>query len=95
MIHQRNILIAPLITEKTSNQIASNNTYTFKVSVNANKIEIKKAIEKIFSVRVININTINMLGKPKRLGKYSGKRPDWKKAIVTLRNGDRIADFEV
>jgi large subunit ribosomal protein L23 len=65
------------------------------VSINANKIEIRKAIEHIFAVKVININTIRMMGKPKRLGKYSGKRPDWKKAIVTLRNGDKIAEFGV
>jgi large subunit ribosomal protein L23 len=95
MIHPRNILIAPIITEKSSNQIASQNTYTFKVSINANKIEIAKAIENIFSVRVLAVNTIRMMGKPKRLGRYNGKRPDWKKAIVTLREGDKIADFEV
>ena len=95
MIHPRQIIISPLITEKTSQQLAGNNTYTFKVSMNANKVEIKQAIEKIFSVRVVSVNTINMLGKPKRLGKYDGKRPDWKKAIVTLKPGDKIADFEV
>lgn len=95
MIHPRNIVIAPIITEKSERQASTNNTYTFKVSINANKIEIKHAIEKIFSVKVLDINTIRMLGKPKRLGKYTGKRPDWKKAIVTLRAGDKIADFEV
>nr|MDK2850282.1 large subunit ribosomal protein [Candidatus Cloacimonadota bacterium] len=95
MIHPRNIVIAPIITEKSSNQVATTNTYTFKVSINANKIEIAKAIEHIFSVKVLGVNTIRMVGKPKRLGKYSGKRPDWKKAIVTLREGDKIADFEV
>jgi len=95
MIHPRQIIVAPLITEKTGMQMQSTNTYTFKVSMNANKIEIKNAIEKIFAVKVLNINTITMMGKPKRLGKYNGKRPDWKKAIVTLREGDRIADFEV
>mgnify|MGYP000854062418 FL=1 len=95
MIHPRNILISPIITEKSGNQLASNNTYTFKVSINANKIEIAKAIEHIFSVKVLAVNTIRMMGKPKRLGRYTGKRPDWKKAIVTLREGDKIADFEV
>ena len=94
MIHPRNIIISPIITEKSSNQMERTNTYSFKVSINANKIEIKHAIEKIFSVRVLDVNTIRMLGKPKRLGRYSGKRPDWKKAIVTLRPGDKIADFE-
>lgn len=95
MIHPRNIVIAPIITEKSNTQIATDNTYTFKVSINANKIEIAKAIEHIFAVKVLAVNTIRMMGKPRRLGKYNGKRPDWKKAIVTLREGDKIADFEV
>ncbi|MCB5252974.1 MAG: 50S ribosomal protein L23 [Candidatus Cloacimonadaceae bacterium] len=95
MIHPRNIVIAPIITEKSSSQMANTNTYTFKVSINANKIEIAKAIEQVFAVKVLGVNTIRMMGKPKRLGRYNGKRPDWKKAIVTLREGDSIADFEV
>jgi large subunit ribosomal protein L23 len=95
MIHPREIIISPLVTEKSGKQMETNNSYTFKVSMNANKIEIKKAIERIFSVRVLAVNTINMLGKPKKLGKYSGKRSDWKKAIVTLKPGDKIAEFEV
>jgi large subunit ribosomal protein L23 len=95
MIHPRNIVISPIITEKSSGQVQTQNAYSFKVSINANKIEIKNAIERIFAVKVLDVNTIRMMGKPKRLGKYSGKRPDWKKAIVTLRAGDKIADFEV
>ena len=95
MIHPRNIIISPIITEKSEKLARDNNMYTFKVSINANKIEIKRAIEKIFSVKVLDVNTIRMLGKPKSLGKYNGKRPDWKKAVVTLREGDKIADFEV
>jgi len=95
MKHTRNIIISPIITEKSEKLARDNNMYTFKVSINANKIEIKKAIEKIFSVKVLDVNTIRMLGKPKSLGKYNGKRPDWKKAVVTLREGDKIADFEV
>jgi large subunit ribosomal protein L23 len=95
MIYPRNIVIAPVITEKSERQMQDGNTYTFKVSINANKIEIKQAIERIFSVKVLDVNTIRMMGKPKRLGRYSGKRPDWKKAIVTLRAGDKIAEFEV
>lgn len=95
MIHPRNIVIAPIITEKSGQQVQATNSYTFKVSINANKIEIKKAIERIFAVKVVAVNTIRMMGKPKSLGRYNGKRPDWKKAIVTLREGDKIADFEV
>jgi len=94
MIHPRNILISPIITEKSGNQLQAQNSYSFKVSINATKIEIKHAIERIFAVKVVAVNTIRYMGKPKRLGKYSGKRPDWKKAIVTLREGDKIADFE-
>ncbi|MFO8144708.1 MAG: 50S ribosomal protein L23 [Candidatus Syntrophosphaera sp.] len=95
MIHPRNIVISPIISEKSEHRVLNNNTYTFKVSINANKIEIKHAIEKIFSVKVLDVNTIRMLGKPKSLGRYNGKRPDWKKAIVKLREGDKIAAFDL
>ncbi|MCD6180864.1 MAG: 50S ribosomal protein L23 [Candidatus Cloacimonetes bacterium] len=90
----RQIIIAPLITEKTTGQKFANNSYTFRVSTNANKIEIRKAVEKIFNVTVLEVNTINTRGKNKRMGRYSGKRPDWKKAIVKLKDGDSIAEFE-
>ncbi len=94
MKHQREIVISPMITEKTSSLQSINNSYTFKVSLNANKIEIAKAIEKIFNVNVLSVNTICQRGKIKRLGRYTGKRADWKKAIVKLKAGDTIADFE-
>ncbi len=94
MSRQREILIAPIITEKTSSLMSAHNSYTFEVSKNANKIEIKKAIEKIFDVTVLNVNTMRQRGKIKRMGRYSGKRADWKKAIVKLKVGDSIAEFE-
>lgn len=94
MKHAREIVIAPLITEKTSSVQHANNSYTFRVSVNANKIEIAKAIENIFKVDVIKVNTIQQRGKIKRMGRYTGKRADWKKAIVKLKEGDTIAEFE-
>jgi len=94
MKYQREIIIAPLITEKTSSQTNMFNSYTFRVSLNANKVEIRKAIEKIFNVNVISVNTIKQRGKVKRMGRYSGKRADWKKAIVKLKPGDTIAEFE-
>lgn len=94
MKHAREILIAPLITEKTTALKNGNNSYTFKVSLNANKIEIQKAIEHIFNVSVLDVNTIRQRGKVKRMGRFSGKRADWKKAIVKLKPGDTIADFE-
>ncbi len=95
MIHPREIIIAPIITEKSSLIKESQNSYTFKVSINANKIEIRKVIEQIFNVKVVNVNTIKYKGKPKRLGRYAGKRADWKKAIVTLAEGQTIPDFEL
>ena len=95
MKHIREIIIAPIFTEKTGNQITNQNSYSFKVSVKANKIEIKNAIEKIFSVIVKDVNTMYYQGKIKRMGRYSGKRADWKKAVVTLKEGYKIPDFEV
>ena len=95
MIHPREIIIAPMLTEKSLLEKETHNRYMFKVSINANKIEIRKAIEKVFSVKVVKINTIRMKGKPKRMGKYEGRRPDWKKAIVTLQADQTIPDFEV
>ena len=94
MRNAREILIAPLITEKTTALKNANNCYTFKVSLNANKIEIQKAIEHIFNVSVTDVNTIRQRGKVKRMGRFSGKKADWKKAIVKLKPGDTIADFE-
>lgn len=95
MKHIREIIISPILTEKSNHQLSHNNSYTFKVSTRANKIEIKKAIEKIFSVVVSDVNTMQMYGKVKRMGRFSGKRPDWKKAIVTLKKGYSIPDFDV
>lgn len=92
--HSREIIIAPLITEKGTLLKEEHNIYNFRVSLRANKIEIKKAIERIFPVKVLNVNTIRQRGKIKRMGRYEGKRADWKKAIVKLRDGDSIPDFE-
>lgn len=90
----RDVIISPLISEKSMEMIEKNNTYTFKVNKKANKIEIRDAVEEIFNVNVLKVNTINMLGKKKRLGYNQGKRPDWKKAMVKLSEGDRIEIFE-
>ncbi|MFI5359182.1 MAG: 50S ribosomal protein L23 [Halanaerobiales bacterium] len=90
----RDIIIAPIISEKSIAMIEENNTYTFKVDKNANKIEIRKAIEEIFNVNVVQVNTVNMKGKTRRLGYNMGKRPDWKKAMVKLAEGNRIEIFE-
>jgi len=88
------LLKAPHLTEKSVIQKDEKNQVTFKVDTGANKIEIKRAIEDLFKVKVLNVNTINMHGKEKRMGRYMGRRPDWKKAVVTLKEGDRIEYFE-
>lgn len=77
------IIIKPHITEKTYEE-AAEGKYTFIVDSKANKTEIKNAVEKLFQVKVMKVNTINYKGKAKRLGVHQGKRPDWKKAIVKI-----------
>ncbi|MCK4653871.1 MAG: 50S ribosomal protein L23 [Candidatus Cloacimonetes bacterium] len=94
MKNPREVIIAPMLTEKTTSLQNANNNYTFKVSLNANKIEIAEAIERIFNVNVLSVNTIRQRGKNKRMGRFVGKRADWKKAIVKLKQGDSITEFE-
>jgi len=90
----RDIIIRPIVTEKTSDMMGKDNKYTFMVAMDANKTEIRQAIEAIFNVKVVNVNTIRVLGKTKRMGKYEGKRSDYKKAIVKLAEGNTIPLFE-
>ena len=87
------ILVKPLVSEK-SMLLMGENKYSFAVVKDANKIEIKHAVEKMFNVTVISVNTRNIKGKVKRQGRYEGKRADVKKAIVTLKAGDQIKVFE-
>lgn len=89
MNNYRDIIKAPIITEKSST-LAQNNTYVFSVDIKANKTQIKDAIEKIFNVKVENVNTINVKPKKKRVGRYAGKTQRVKKAIVKLQNGSSI-----
>ncbi len=88
------IIKRPLITEKTSIQKEMYNQLTFEVDRRANRIEIKRAIEDIFNVKVADVKTMQITGKTKRRGRIVGKRRDWKKAIVTLLPGERIDFFE-
>ena len=89
----REIIIKPVVTEK-SVDLMQKNKYCFKVAKDANKIEIKNAIEEIFKVTVVNVNTVNVHGKMKRMGRTQGMTASWKKAVVTLREGDSIEVFE-
>ena len=86
----RDIIKAPIITEKSANIASNERTYVFKVDVKANKSQIKDAIEKIFNVKVEKVNTVNVHPKKKRVGRYSGMTNKYKKAIVTLVNGNKI-----
>jgi len=88
------VIIRPLITEKTSIQKELNNQLSFEVDRRANRIEIKQAIESIFNVRVAAVKTMQVTGKTKQRGRIIGKRRDWKKAIVKLLPGERIDFFE-
>jgi large subunit ribosomal protein L23 len=91
---QFEIIKRPLNTEKTNIQKENANQVTFEVDRRANRIEIKRAIETAFKVRVAGVQTMQIKGKTKRRGRIVGKRRDWKKAIVTLMPGERIDFFE-
>lgn len=87
-------LIRPLVTEKTTSQLGAESTYAFEVGLRANKNDIKKAIESFYGVRVETVRTMVMRGKVKRYGRHHGKRRNWKKAYITLSDGDVLNLFE-
>lgn len=87
-------IVRPLITEKSSAAYQDRGEYTFEVHPDATKPQIRTAIEQLFAVKVTGVWTLNVRGKDKRMGKTVGRRPNWKKAIVKLREGDTIEIFE-
>jgi large subunit ribosomal protein L23 len=87
-------IIRPIVTEQTSAAYQEKGEYTFEVAPDANKASIRQAVEKLFGVKVTGVWTLNVRGKTRRVGTTSGRRPHWKKAIVTLRDGDTISIFE-
>lgn len=87
------ILVRPLVTEKVSN-LGADNKYVFAVAVRANKVEVAKAIQQVYGIKPIKVNIINMAGKKARYGRITGRRKDWKKAIVTLAAGQTIKVYE-
>jgi large subunit ribosomal protein L23 len=93
-MREYSILKGPVNTEKTDIQKEKSNQVTFDVEPGANRVEIKKAVEKIFNVKVKSVRTLHVDGKVKRRGRIIGKRQDWKKAIITLMPGHRINFFE-
>jgi large subunit ribosomal protein L23 len=94
MKEPQRIIRRPLVTEKSTQQKDVGRQYAFEVDRDANKIEIQSAVERLFKVTVLKVRTSIVLGKMKKLGRRYGKRPDWKKAIVTLKEGNRIDFFE-
>ena len=88
----QDIVIAPIITEKSMSVIADKK-YTFKVATDANKVEIAEAVEKLFGVEVAKVNTMNVRGHKRRMGRYVGTTAAWKKAVVTLTEKSKTIDF--
>ena len=93
MRNPHEVLIKPVVSEKTTG-LMEENKYTFEVNKDANKIEIKYAVESIFKVDVTDVKTMNVIGKMKRQGRTQGLTPSWKKAIVTVKQGQRLPIFE-
>jgi large subunit ribosomal protein L23 len=89
------VIKKPLVTEKTTLQKDEKGIIAFAVNSDANKIEIKEAVESFFKVKVLEVNTVNVAGKHKRVGRRTGKRSNWKKAYVTLKEGSKVDFFEV
>ena len=88
------VLVRPLLTEKITAMRERGNQVGFVVRAEANRIQIKRAVESALKVRVERVNVLNVMGKTKRLGRFAGKRPDWKKAIVTLKEGEKLEMYE-
>ena len=89
----RSVLLAPVVSEKSYGMIAERGKYTFRVHQDAHKTQIRQAVEKLFSVDVLDVNVIKMPAKPKRRGMHAGSRPGWKKAVVTIAAGQTIDAF--
>ncbi len=87
------VIKRPLVTESVMDKLEKTNTYVFEVHTDANKIQIKKAVEKLFSVKVVSVNTARVHGKFRRHGRAIARRPDWKKAFVKLQEGNAIELF--
>lgn len=89
----RDIILKPIITEKSMAGVATQKKYTFKVANNANKIQIAKAVEEIFGVKVSKVNTVSVRGRLRRQGRFEGYTPSWKKAYVTLKEDSKTIEF--
>ena len=90
----RRVVMRPLVTEKATTLKDERNQVTFQVAMDANKVEVRRAVEAIFKVKVTDVRTQVVFGKEKRMGRFVGRRPSWKKAVVTLGPGSKIELFE-
>lgn len=88
------VILSLVVTEKAERLKAEQSRYTFKVAPTANKIEVRDAVERLFKVHVREVRVMNYLGKMRRMGRFEGRRQDWKKAVVTLKLGERIESLE-
>ena len=93
-LHPNEVLLAPVVSEKSYEQIEDNHRYSFRVHPDAHKTQIRQAVEELFDVKVEGVNVVEVRPKPKRRGFSRGQKPGWKKAIVQLRAGDKIEIFE-
>ncbi len=89
----RQIILRPIVTEKTADEKERSNTVCFQVATDANRIEIRKAVETLFNVKVVEVRVANMHGKVRRYGRFMGRRPDWRKAYVRLAAGEKTIEF--
>jgi len=94
MTEPTRIILRYVVTEKAERFKAEQSRYTFKVATTANKIEVREAVERLFKVHVREVRVMNYLGKTRRMGRFEGRRSDWKKAVVTLKQGERIESLE-
>jgi len=92
-MNSQQVIRRPLVTEKTTAMREIGNVIAFEVDTNANKIEVKRAVEELFKVKVAEVRLFNVRGKVKRMGRYAGKRRDWRKAYVRLKEGEKAPDF--
>ena len=93
-MNPHDVLKKPLLTEKITALREMKNSVAFSVDGRATKVDVRRAVEKVFQVKVTTVNILNVKGKRKRQGRFVGKRPDWRKAIITLKEGEKIELYE-
>ena len=93
-LHPNEVLLAPVVSEKSYAQIEASNTYSFRIHPDAHKTQVRQAVEELFGVKVLRVNVSKVQAKPKRRGLQRGKKPGWKKAVVQVREGDTIPIFQ-